>query len=496
MVELGMSVQPPGAATRIQWQYTPVDATAAPFVTVITPFFEAGRVFEQTRASLLGQSFQQWEWIIVNDASCDPVSLAILAALRDTDPRIKVLDQPERRGPAAARNLAAKAANSPYLFFLDSDDLLEPTALEKMLWCLESHPEWAACKGYTCAFEGQSYVAKVGFDQAWLFLDRDPITLTALVRRMAFSEVDGFDETMRTGLEDWDLWLRFAAQGYWGYTIPEVLDWYRRRRNHADRWRSWTDRGVKQVRRDLRRRYPALYRRGITNIPEHSFEADKSLREDAPFENSLLADRRSLLILPSIQTATEIPPESESLNGALTVVALSTQGALVPAHLAQLMSEVFILPNFLHPADYLRFLVYFINSRKFEHILLWDCPFTLDLYAFLQIHHPLSVFKRLDVNGTQTLDMIQLGSEVTPHSGEVRPVDGDLTMLQALARRVISHCAVDKQTTEREQRVSHWYERLGRLGVWFFLARERLWWWGRLIKEKLWLQANREDKCA
>ena len=60
-------------------------------LSIVTPFFNTGREFAETAHSVFGQSFQQWEWIIVNDASSQPVSLAILEMFRCCDPRVRVI---------------------------------------------------------------------------------------------------------------------------------------------------------------------------------------------------------------------------------------------------------------------------------------------------------------------------------------------------------------------------------------------------------------------
>jgi len=62
-----------------------------------------------------------------------------------------------------------------------------------------------------------------------------------MVRRPVFLSVGGYDETIRGDLEDWDFWLKCANAGYWGATIPEYLDWYRRRADHAEQRPNWKD---------------------------------------------------------------------------------------------------------------------------------------------------------------------------------------------------------------------------------------------------------------
>ena len=88
------------------------------------------------------------------------------------------------------------------------------------------------------------------------------VDITGALRRRVHQAVGGYDEAIRGGLEDWDFWLHCASQGYWGTTLPEYLDWYRRRENHGERWETW-DGGTREAafRKKLRQRYPHLWQR-------------------------------------------------------------------------------------------------------------------------------------------------------------------------------------------------------------------------------------------
>ena len=235
----------------------PTDPGAPPLVTIITPFFNTGDIFEQTAQSVIGQTFQQWEWLIVNDASTAPEAQRVLSRYRQADPRIKVIDQSANAGPGAARNRAVKMACGDYIVLLDSDDLLEPTAVEKWLWHLESHPEYAFVKGFSVGFGAKNYLWSNGFHNREAFLKENLADLTSLIRKSTFATVGGFAEEMRHGFEDWEFWLRCASHGLWGATVPEHLDWYRRRDNHNDRWSNWDgDTLQRKARAELQREIP------------------------------------------------------------------------------------------------------------------------------------------------------------------------------------------------------------------------------------------------
>ena len=153
----------PVSSRRPRYSYICADLDAAPAVSIVTPYFNPGQIFHQTAASVFGQSFQQWEWIIVDDGSDEPESAAILEDYVRQDPRIRVIRSPVRSGPAAARNLGVARARASYIAFIDSDDLYEPTALEKWLWFLESHSQFAMVKGFHVGFGAKNTCGRRAF---------------------------------------------------------------------------------------------------------------------------------------------------------------------------------------------------------------------------------------------------------------------------------------------------------------------------------------------
>src|SRR6266511_1868996 len=94
----------PVSHARPSFGYISGDTSAEPYVTIVTPFYNPSSVFCDTARSVLQQSFQQWEWLIVNDRSNDERALALLAEYRQLDPRIRIIEHATNLGPGAARN--------------------------------------------------------------------------------------------------------------------------------------------------------------------------------------------------------------------------------------------------------------------------------------------------------------------------------------------------------------------------------------------------------
>jgi len=101
-------------------------------ISVIIPFFNAQATLEKCIKSLLLQTFDNFEVILVNDNSTDQSSDVISHTINN-DHRFRIIDQVKnKKGPSAARNLGINHATRTYLYFLDSDDWIEPDTFEKM----------------------------------------------------------------------------------------------------------------------------------------------------------------------------------------------------------------------------------------------------------------------------------------------------------------------------------------------------------------------------
>src|ERR1041384_3989668 len=130
----------PASPGRPAFGYAPEAGRAAPLVSIVTPFYNgAAAVFDETAQTVFRQSFQQWEWLIINDKTTNPAALAVLDRYRSIDPRVRVIDHDVNKGLSGARNTGFAAARAEFIMLLDDDDLLEPTAIEKLLWHLISY---------------------------------------------------------------------------------------------------------------------------------------------------------------------------------------------------------------------------------------------------------------------------------------------------------------------------------------------------------------------
>lgn len=386
----------PASSSRARFGYAPAGPCGAPAVSVVTPFHNTGEVFRQTAACVLSQSLQNIEWIVVNDASTDPASLAMLDEHRRRDPRLRVIDLPTNGGPGTARNAGIREAKAPLIFQLDADDLIEPTTLETCAWFLASHPEATFVKGWTVGFGHKPHLWTRGFHDGPVFLHENVATITAMVRRDAFLDLGGYDTSILGGMEDWDLWLRMAAAGKWGATIPEFLDWYRRRPNHADVWHDW-DGGERQRRfvERMRARLPHLTPATFPACHARPAYAFEDVRRELPFANPLASGgRRLLLILPwlTMGGADKFNLRMiEQLTGRGWEVTVATtlegDNGWLP-QFTRLTPDVFVMPHFLRHADRPLFLRSLIESRRPDVVMVSNSEMGYQLLPYLRSHCP------------------------------------------------------------------------------------------------------------
>jgi glycosyltransferase involved in cell wall biosynthesis len=210
--------------------YTPEAVTSCkrawrPLISIIIPFYNRPHYLRETLASLKAQTTDDFEVILVNDGSNDPESLELLDQLRNHD-WIRILDC-ANRGPAAARNLGATWARAELIMFLDSDDLLDPSALEKMCWTMAASPEIAFVYSGVVHFGDFQAVSYDEFDAARLHKE-NYLTVTCVMRRDVFLELGGHDTGLGDLHEDYDFWLRLVERGYRGKLLREPLFRYRR----------------------------------------------------------------------------------------------------------------------------------------------------------------------------------------------------------------------------------------------------------------------------
>lgn len=198
-----------------------------PLISIIIPYYNCEKYIAETLASVEAQTYPNIEVILVNDGSSKP-STAYIEALIQDKAYIQYFYQ-ENKGVSSARNTGAKHAKGEFLLFLDADNKIHPDYLQKTAEVLSSNPN---CKlVYTKAefFEAQSGEWELpDYTNFKNLLLGNKIDTLALIRKMDFDALGGFDENLKSH-EDWDYWIRLLQYGGEVIRIDEILFYYRKR---------------------------------------------------------------------------------------------------------------------------------------------------------------------------------------------------------------------------------------------------------------------------
>lgn len=116
-------------------------------VSIIMPSYNCGRYVEETIRSVQAQTYHNWEIIFMDDCSTDD-TIRIVSSIRDKDDRIHLYQNVHNLGAAVSRNNALREAKGRWMAFLDSDDLWEPTKLEKQVKFMEENGYMFSYTGY------------------------------------------------------------------------------------------------------------------------------------------------------------------------------------------------------------------------------------------------------------------------------------------------------------------------------------------------------------
>ncbi len=198
-------------------------------ISIIIPTYNHRQALEKCLASIVAQTFRDFEVIIVDDGSVDGTADAV----RNFQFPISNFQffRQENRGAPAARNTGLQKATGEYVLFCDADVVMRPDMLQKMYDALQKNPE--ASYAYSSFKFGWKKFTLWPFDGEKL--EQMPyIHSTSLIRRAHFPKA-GWDESLKR-LQDWDLFLTMLEEGHTGVWIPDILFTIAVRRGGYSHW--------------------------------------------------------------------------------------------------------------------------------------------------------------------------------------------------------------------------------------------------------------------
>jgi teichuronic acid biosynthesis glycosyltransferase TuaG len=200
-------------------------------VSIVTPTFNSIKFIDKCVASVLHQTYQNWELIIVDDYSADGTQ-EYLHQLSEQDERIKVYTLPQNRGASIARNKALEVSVGRYIAFLDSDDTWEPTKLDNQISFMQKHGHSFTYSDYNIINEADQIVGIMNSPARLSY--EDILTgcsigcLTVVIDRSKYPDIHF--PSVRRG-QDWAMWLSILKKGDLAHKVPAILSNYRLTRN-------------------------------------------------------------------------------------------------------------------------------------------------------------------------------------------------------------------------------------------------------------------------
>lgn len=186
-----------------------------PTVSIIIPSYNYGRFIGRALNSVLSQSYQDYEIIIVDDASTDDTKDVVG---KYNDPRIRYIVHPVNCGPSKARNTGIEASKGRYIAFLDSDDIWMPEKIESQIGLFQNGPDnlgvvytnMKVCDETTSKTFSTHFFAYRGKVLQSLLEVNHVGNSGVMIKKECFAKAGLFDVSMRL-CEDWDMWIRVAC---------------------------------------------------------------------------------------------------------------------------------------------------------------------------------------------------------------------------------------------------------------------------------------------
>jgi len=196
-----------------------------PKVSVIIPCYNQGSFLQEAVESVLEQTYQNFEIIIINDGSTDAATVALLKNYKQ--PRTTVIHT-NNQGLASARNNGINIAKGKYILPLDADDKIGKNYLQKAIEKLEMNDNLGIvyCEAEFFGHEiGKWELPEYKFPDILL---HNVIFSTGFFKKSDWQAIGGYRPNMVFGWEDYDFWLSIIELGKEVYRIPEVLFYYRK----------------------------------------------------------------------------------------------------------------------------------------------------------------------------------------------------------------------------------------------------------------------------
>lgn len=192
------------------------------------PSYNQGPYLPEALDSVLAQTYQNWECLIVDDGSKDNTA-EVAKSYCAKDSRIKYIYQ-ENSGVSAARNNGVAHSKGEFILPLDGDDKIAPEFLELTLQEIVKDRNIRVVYTDVQYFGSRDDIYQLPDFSLEQLLGMNVMCVTSLFRREDFDKAGGFNSNMKEGFEDWDFWVSMFQDGQGtAVKVPKVLFYYRRK---------------------------------------------------------------------------------------------------------------------------------------------------------------------------------------------------------------------------------------------------------------------------
>ena len=210
---------------------------SAPLISVIIPSFNVENYIEETINSVLKQSYNNFEIIVVDDSSTDK-TLEVVEKISKSNNKIKYFKIKHSGRPSIPRNFGIKKASGEYVAFLDADDIWTRDKLKDQIRFLQKYPNlifvysmsvtFGVVSIFSPYYEVLPLLNKAATTKEELILKGNSITCSSVMLKKEYlQKIGGYDEDPNLkAVEDYDLWLRLSELGAFGF-IPKIHVYYR-----------------------------------------------------------------------------------------------------------------------------------------------------------------------------------------------------------------------------------------------------------------------------
>ena len=213
-----------------------IDMNEDVLVSLVMPIYNGKEYLKESLDSILSQTYQNWEFIIINEYGSDDGSIDILKEYADKDSRFIIVQNKERLGISASMNVGLRMANGKYIARMDSDDISLPTRLEKQVQFMETHDDIDMCGTCVKIFGTRAFDWKLEFDPEIIdsnLLFYSPCVHPTIMMRTSFLRENDLEYNPDyKATEDYDLFSRIGNKGKIS-NVDEVLFKYRLNDDHT-----------------------------------------------------------------------------------------------------------------------------------------------------------------------------------------------------------------------------------------------------------------------